>query len=370
MAVSAWVPSGAMGELMPHGDDARDSRGAPMFRLMGRLAPARTLGDARAEIDVVVNRLLAAYPKEHKGTRALVIPENRARPDPSVAEFLPVIAAVFVAMVALILVIACANVANLMIARGLARQRDLVIRSALGASRFRLIRLQAMEGLVLAGVAAVVALVLANWAGRALATFTPTGDMPVNVESGAPDWRFYAFTFVVAIAAGLLTAWWPALQASRFNLVESLKEGSAAAGSRRHFLRNVLVVGQVALSLVVLAGGGLFVHSLQQMQNLGVRVPAEGPAPRVDGPRDAAVRRRARAAVRRGADRARRGDARRHRRHGGRPRAARLRHPDARRPDRRSDPGHARTTCSRLPTTWWRRGSSRPSAGACSRAAR
>jgi predicted permease len=268
MAVSAWVPSGAMGTLMPNGDAMLDAREAPMFRLMGRLAPGRRLSDARAEVDVVVSRLASTYPKEHKGTRPLVIPENRARPDPSVAEFLPVIAGVFVALVGLILVIACANVANLMIARGLARQRDLVIRSALGASRFRLIRLQAVEGLVLAGVAAVVALVLANWAGRALQSFTPTGDIPVNVESGAPDWRYYAFTFVVAVAAGLLTAWWPALQASRFNLVESLKEGSASAGSRRHFLRNSLVVGQVALSLVVLAGGGLFVHSLRQMQNL------------------------------------------------------------------------------------------------------
>jgi predicted permease len=269
LAVSAWVPTGAMGALMPNGDAARDSRGAPMFRLMGRLAPGKHLSDARAEIEVVVDRLVAAYPDEHKGTRALVIPENRARPDPSVAEFLPVIAAVFVAMVGLILVIACANVANLMIARGLARQRDLVIRSALGASRFHLIRLHAMEGLVLASVAAVIALVLAHWAGRALSTFAPTGDMPVNVESGAPDWRYYAFTFVVAMAAGLLTAWWPALQASRFNLVESLKEGSAAAGTRRQRLRNLLVIGQVAMSLVVLTGGGLFVHSLRQMQTLG-----------------------------------------------------------------------------------------------------
>lgn len=276
MAVSAWVPTGAMGTLMADGDSMLDARGAPMFRLMGRLAPGRTLSDARAEVEVVTSRLVAAYPKEHKGTRPLVIPENRARPDPSVAEFLPVIAAVFVAMVALVLFIACANVANLMIARGLARQRDLVIRSSLGASRGRLIRLQAMEGLLLAAVAAVVALVLANWAGRALEAFTPSGDMPINTESGAPDWRYYAFTFVVAVAAGLLTAWWPAVQASRFNLVESLKEGSASAGSRRHRLRNLLVIGQVALSLVVLAGGGLFVHSLRQMQNLAFGFRANG----------------------------------------------------------------------------------------------
>jgi predicted permease len=122
----------------------------------------------------------------------------------------------------------------------------------------------------------VVALVLANWAGRMRAGFAPTGDMPVNAESGAPDWRNYAFTIVIALAAGLLTAWWPAIQASRFNLVDGLKEGSASAGSRRHFLRNTLVVGQVALSLIVLAGGGLFVHSLRQMQHIGFGIQPKG----------------------------------------------------------------------------------------------
>jgi predicted permease len=276
MAVSAWVPSGAMGSLMKDGDQMREARDAPMFRLMGRLAPERTLEDARAEIDLVTTRLVEAFPEEHKGTRALVVPENRARPDVTVSEFLPVIAVVFVALVALVLVIACANVANLMIARGLARQRDLVIRSALGAGRGRLIRLQAMEGLVLAMLAGGVALLLASGANRALQAFTPGGDIPVNTDAGAADWRYYAFTFGVACAAGLLTALWPALQASRVNLVESLKEGSAAAGTSRHHLRNLLVVGQVALSLVVLAGGGLFLHSLRQVQNLAFGFRADG----------------------------------------------------------------------------------------------
>ena len=154
MAVSGWVPSGAMGTMMHDGDAFRDNRGAPAWRLMGRLAPGRSLDEARAELEVVSKRLATAYPAEHKGTRVMVIPENRARPDPSVSEVLPAFAAVFLAMVTLVLFIACANVANLMISRALARQRDLVIRSALGASRFRLIRLQVVEGLVLAAIAA------------------------------------------------------------------------------------------------------------------------------------------------------------------------------------------------------------------------
>ncbi len=86
MAVSGWVPTGAMGALMQNGDAIRDARAAPMFRLMGRLAPGRTVADARAELEVIAQRLATAYPAEHKGTRLMVIPENRARPDPSVAE--------------------------------------------------------------------------------------------------------------------------------------------------------------------------------------------------------------------------------------------------------------------------------------------
>jgi predicted permease len=275
MAVSGWVPTGAMGALMPSGDEMRDSRGAPMFRLMGRLARGAALADARAEIDVVTARLVAEYPDEHKGTRALVIPENRARPDPSVSELLPAIAAVFLAMVTLVLFIACANVANLMFARALERQRDLVIRSALGASRLRLVRLQVAEGLVLAGIAGALGLVLATWAGQALQAFTPTGDIPIN-DSQPWDWRVYAFTIAASVIAGVATALWPARRAVRVNLVEGLKEGAPGAGSGRHRLRNALVVGQVALSLVVLVSAGLFLHSLRQMQNVALGFRPDG----------------------------------------------------------------------------------------------
>ena len=259
---------------MSDGDHFRESRGVPAWRLMGRLAPGKTLADARAQVEVVAKRLAAAYPAEHKGTRALVIPENRARPDPSLSDYLPVFAAVFAAMVALVLFIACANVANLMLSRAIGRQRDLVIRSALGASRARLVRLQMMEGLVLATLAGIAGLVLARWAGQALAGFTPGGDIPVN-QDHPWDWRVYAFTFLASGAAGVVTGLWPAKQASRFNLVESLKEGSSAAGTSRHLLRNLLVVGQVSLSLVVLVSAGLFLHSLRQMQTVALGMRTE-----------------------------------------------------------------------------------------------
>jgi predicted permease len=275
MAVSAWVPSGAMGALMNGGDAFRENRGAPAFRLIGRLAPGKTQQEARAEIEVVAKRIADAYPAEHKNARVLLIPENRARPDPSIAGFLPIVAAVFAAMAGLVLLIACANVANLMLSRALARQRDLVIRAALGASRSRLIRLQLSESLVLAVLAGVAGLLLARAIGPALASFAPAGDIPIN-DTHSWDWRVYAFTFAVSFATGLAAGLWPARNATRFNVVESLKEGAPGAGSSRHRLRNLLVIGQVTMSLVVLASAGLFLQSLRRMQNLPIGFKPDG----------------------------------------------------------------------------------------------
>jgi predicted permease len=275
MAVSAFVPAGAMGTLMDDGDAFRESRAAPAWRLMGRLAPGRTVRDARAEIEVVARRIAADHPAEHKGTSPLVIPENRARPDPSMAGLLPIFAAVFAAMVGLVLLIACANVANLMFSRALASQRDLVIRSALGASRFRLMRLQVFETLILASVAGAAGFVLAQWAGGLLAGLAPAGDIPVN-EHRELDWRVYAFTLGISILAGLVTGLWPARRATRFNLVETLKDGGSTAGSGRHALRSLLVISQVAMSFVVLASAGLFLHSLQEMRHLALGFDPRG----------------------------------------------------------------------------------------------
>ena len=270
MAVSGFVPSGSIGALMDGGDAFLANRGAHAFRLMGRLGPGMTLARARAEVGVAAQRVYEAHPAEHKGSRVLVIPENRSRPDPSVSDFLPVFAAIFAAMVALVLLIACANVANLMLARSIVRRKDMVMRSALGAGRLRLVRLQVVETLVLSALAGGAGLVLARWAGQALAGFTPAGDIPVNTEHPW-DWRVYAFTFLVSAAAGLAAGLWPALVASRFDLGEELKDGvKGGVGSSRHPLLSLLVVGQVTVSVVVLACAGLFWRSLRQMQGLSL----------------------------------------------------------------------------------------------------
>jgi predicted permease len=275
MAVSAFVPAPAMGSLMEQGDAFRDNRGAPAFRLMGRLAPSATIDSARAEMEVVAKRLASEYPAEHKNSRLMVIPENRARPDPSISDFLPVFAVVFAAMVALILLIACANVANLMLSRAVLRQRDLVVRAALGASRARLIRQQLVESLLLAAIAGAVGTLLSFWFGQLLSTFAPSGDIPVNTDRQG-DWRIVAFTAAISFAAGIGTGLWPARVATRRNLVDILKDGGSVAGPARHRLRNLLVVGQVTMSLMVLASGALFLNGLRQLQHLAIGFRPEG----------------------------------------------------------------------------------------------
>jgi predicted permease len=275
MAVSGWIPAGAVGTLVKAGDGLLSNRGAHAFRIVGRLAPGKSLADARSEMDVIARRVYAAHPNDHKGSRALVIPENRSRPDPSVSDFMPLFAAIFAAMVGFVLLIACANVANLTFSRSLVRYKDMAMRSALGASRVRLLRLQVVESLVLAAVAGILGLVLARWAGQALAGFVPAGDIPVNADHPW-DWRIYAFTFLISAVAGVAAGIWPAVTASRFDLSEVLKEsGGGRIGSSRHPLRNLLVVGQVTISLLVLVCSGLFLRSLGAIRGVALGFQTE-----------------------------------------------------------------------------------------------
>lgn len=268
MAMHAFVPASMLGSLRAGGDDALKERGSPMFKVMARLKPEATLSQARAEVDVVAKQLVADFPQEHKETEVFVLPERICRPEPSFAEFMPLIASVFMVMVLLVLLIACANVANLMFSRALVRQKEMGIRAAIGASRFRLIRQLLAESVMLALVAGVLGCLLAYWSTNLIADFAPSGDIPVRTE-GNWDWRIFAYTFLIAAFAGVVTGLVPALRATRLNVQGILKEGGAAwVASNRHWFRSALVISQVAISLVVLVCSGLFVRSLQQVSKL------------------------------------------------------------------------------------------------------
>jgi len=267
LAISAWVPVGAIDRLRPSMADIAEWRGAPAWRVTGRLKPGATIDGLRAEAAVVLEQLVKEYPSDHRSHRSTVMLESRARPDPSVAEMLPVFIALFVGLVVLVLFTACANVANLMIARAATRQRELTVRAALGASRSRLIRQLLVESLVLAAIAGVAGWFLGNLMGFALQHLSPQGDMPVAVDA-SPGWEGYAFVVGISLVAGLASGWLPALRATRIDLVAQLKQGPESALGGRHRLRNLLVIGQVTISLIVLISGGLFLQSLRRVQSV------------------------------------------------------------------------------------------------------
>lgn len=167
---------------------------------------------------------------------------------------------------AIILLIAVANVVNLLLARATSRRREIAVRLALGISRARLVRLLSVETLLLAVIAAIAATLVSGWSATALRSFL----LPdVEWASSALHWRVVAFTFAIACAAGLAAGIIPALQFSRPRLTRSLKDGSEGAGTRQR-LRSGLLVAQAALSLVLLVGAGLFVRSLRNVQEIDI----------------------------------------------------------------------------------------------------
>ena len=274
MAPRAFVPASMLGQARPDGEKLLQERGAPLFKVMARLKPGVTLAQANAAVEIAAKQLAREYPDEHKEAKVFVARERYCRPDPTFVDFMPVIGSVFMVMVGLVLLIACANVANLMFSRAITRQKEMAIRTAIGANRWRLIRQLLAESVLLACLSGVAGSLLANWSGYLLGLMPMgTGDMPIRDDSDW-DWRVLAFTFLMSVVAGVVTGLAPALRATRLDLQTMLKEGGGAllASSRRLF-RSVLVISQVAICVVVLIAGGLFVRSLQQVarMDLGFR---------------------------------------------------------------------------------------------------
>jgi predicted permease len=276
LAMSVFVPTGALDFLHENGSDSLGWRGDESWRVMGRLAPAATMAGARAEVGAVAAQLVREHPDSHRNTQVMLLPDSRSRPDPIVADLLPVFTVLFVGLVSLVLFIACANVANLMFARAVTRQHELTVRAALGAGRGRLIRQLLVESLLLAALAGLVGWAISGWSGALLQRFAPQGDIPVAMDT-TPRWQDYAFTAAISLVAGIASGLLPALRASRVDLVEQLKQGAAGRlADGRHRLRNFFVVSQVMLSLVVLVGAGLFLRSLQRVASVELGFRADG----------------------------------------------------------------------------------------------
>lgn len=273
LSVGMWVPSGTYPLLRRDGEGFFEYRGAAAWRVLAYLAPGATIADANAELAVFAQRFEREFPDDHRDFRFQALLEQRARPDPAMTDLAPVFGLLFVGLVSLVLFIACANVANLMSARSLSREKELVVRAALGATRWRLIRQLLLESIVLAALAGFVGYWIARWGGDALRGFVPTGEIPVR-QSETIGWSVWVFTTVVSLCAGLGAGLFPALRSSRIDVNEGLKQGAGRhTAPGRHRLRNLLVIGQVATSCVVLIASALFLRGLSAARSfdLGFR---------------------------------------------------------------------------------------------------
>jgi predicted permease len=251
-----WLPSGW------NYSQIAQLRRPHFLRAVGRLKPGVTLGQARSEMAAIASRLEQQYPDTNTQMGVGLGPLKEW----IVSDVqLPLI--VFMVAVAFVLLIACANVVNLSLSRSAARAREVAVRSALGAGRWRIMRQLLTESLLLALTGGAMGLLLAGWLKDLLLAFSP-GDIP-RLDEIRLDWRVIGFTVGITLLTTLLTGLAPALSLSKPNLTSALKEGGQKGGiGQGGRLRGALVVAEIALALVLVVGAGLMIRSFGQLQQV------------------------------------------------------------------------------------------------------
>jgi putative ABC transport system permease protein len=254
---------------LPFALDPKSGRDAHFMRVLGRLKPGVTLQQSRSEFETIALHMEQAYPATNKGWRVFMQPLHE-----TVSGELQTPLYVLLGAVLFVLLISCANVANLLLSRNAARERELAIRAALGARRGRIVRQLLTESLLLALAGAAGALFLAVWGVKLLATWGPR-DIP-RLNEAAINLPALGFTLVVALLTGLLFGLAPAWRHTRPDLNNALNDGARMAGGGGRRLRQSLVVAEIALCLLLLIGAGLMLKSFARLQQVAPGFDARG----------------------------------------------------------------------------------------------
>lgn len=258
MPAEAWMP-------LSLSTKERTQRDWRTLTVLGRLKPNVTFNGAAAEMKGIAQQQAEAFPDVYKGWELHPMPLRQFASGDLTREF----TVMLLAATGFVLLIACANVANVQFARVTGRHKELAVRTAVGASRGRIVRQLLIESILLSFVGALFGLVLAEWAMSVM-----VGNMPADVAKYIAGWKTigidsgaFLFTLVIAVLSGIVSGIMPALFTSRANVGEILKESGrgSSAGRARHRMRNMLVIGEVALSLVLLIGAGLLVKGFHAL---------------------------------------------------------------------------------------------------------
>jgi len=260
--VSVWTTFSADQSTDDNTLPMTKQRGAHWFRVIARLKPGVSIGQAQAAMDVITGGLAKQFPDTDKYFGVQLELERE-----KITSAIRPALLMLMAAVGLVLLIACVNVANLLLARATTRGREIAIRAALGAGRKRLVRQLLTESIMLAGFAGSFGVLIAAWGSALLARLSPQ-DLPRSAEIHTDGWVL-AFTAGISLLTGLVFGLAPALQSARSNLVDALKGSiSMTAGGSRHNLRSSLVVIEMAIALVLLVSSGLLIRSLVRLQNV------------------------------------------------------------------------------------------------------
>ena len=252
--VKVWTPIAFTAEQLA-------DRDLHNLNVVARLKPGVTVTQANADIQAITHRIAAAYPEQAEGLSAAVVPLHEQFVGDTRRPLLLLVVAV-----GFVLLIACANIAGVLLSRAAARQREIAVRAALGASRWRIVRQLMTESILLGNLGGILGLLLAMWTLAFLQQFIPAGlreSTPLTL-----DLPVLGFTLGISLLAGMIFGLVPALQASKIDLNDALKSatGRGGVGAGQRWLRNSFVVAEIALSLVLLVGAGLLIQTLSKLR--------------------------------------------------------------------------------------------------------